>query len=994
MGAAASTELAEAMRAEPGGMGPVKGPRKGGNLRASAKVQPVCDDGEDEAIERKARQLEQLKERVNAAIASGSRVKQLLEDEVRRNSELAKIRLRFTANGALEHCSLFSEHGGRHGCNQDSMIAWEDFNVPEIAGRLNRRMPPGAASDVIFCAVFDGHGPNGHLVSQRVRDSLPSRIACLLAPPPVAAVSPYGHLDSCAAPMAPASDQLLQRLGVGAGSSKNKGASGKVYPLGGAPGNAEGSGGFGMTLQRSRSAGSVDSSAAAAAAKEASREASKAQVERAFRRAFLEMDDELRSHPHVDGHVSGSTAVVAALLGRRLVVASIGDSRAVLAYRCKPGHASPGTAAAIGGMQCKTLTNDHKCSVASERKRIEQAGGRVQASEHEPGTPRIWLPRERSPGLVPSRAFGDFVVKDYGVIAEPDILIRHLTSEDEFIILASDGLWDVMTPQDAVSAVLAAPTRQTTARHLIAQARSLWAAKHQSVRPDDCTAVVLFLPDFAPSGLLSGSNSALPHSGPLSSTPFSGPLSSSTPYSGPLASIPHSAPLSSSPALGPHGNSLLHNQQQSWHHHHQQQQQGWQQKQIHQQQQVQLPPRQFLSQLPMPLPNLTSTDIKPVVPVPGSQHRLPEQRGLGEGSVGPGSENRWEGRGGAGEAGEGRRKKSGRKKGGRREPGLMSLMGAVEEGNEEAFDDTASIGTVCTDASFGTVIYSEADYKASQNAASSKLNPPVVPLTPQVVLACEDGFYRDDTIRLPVELQKGGLEKENVGGNKSGVTQGTSSQDSSKCDSSSTSSNSSSSKEEGGKQGGIGETGRSVLGLFYNGGSVASSASAYSSLSSSKVAPLLPEDHTNNAIASSLTLPPPGNAAPVSISICTADAKLVAPEAKVMAPPTRSRSLTAMSTCMGGGMDGADGADGMDGTTHGTIPGCVGSGHGCMSARLADCYVSLESGVAGEGGTGQGGEEVGSRWESGSGGCGAAARYAMSRLGLDIFWQKCCRAEP
>ncbi|CAI7729696.1 unnamed protein product [Closterium sp. NIES-53] len=787
MGAAASTELADAIGAAPGGMGASHALRKGGNARASAKVQPVWDEGEDEAIERKARQLEQLKDRVNAAIASGSRVKQLLEDEVRRDLGLSAIRLRFTANGALEHCSLFSEPGGRHGCNQDSMIAWEDFNVPEIAGRTRGRMPPGAASDVIFCAVFDGHGPNGHLVSQRVRDSLPSRIASLLAPPPVATVSPYGHLDKSAPPMAPASDQLLQRLGVNGGSSKSKGASGKVHPLGLAPGYGGGGdggiGGFGKTLHRSRSANSLDNSAprgsvspyhsssssassasaaAAAAAAEASKEASKAQVERAFRRAFLEMDDELRSHPHVDGHVSGSTAVVAALLGRRLVVASIGDSRAVLAYRCKAGHAAPGTAPAINGMQCKPLTNDHKCSVASERKRIEQAGGRVQASEHEPWTPRIWLPRERSPGLVPSRAFGDFVVKDYGVIAEPDILIRHLTSEDEFIILASDGLWDVMTPQEAMSAVLAAPTRQTAARHLISHARSLWAAKHQSVRPDDCTAVVLFLPEFAPSGLLSGS--ALPHSGPLSSTPLSGPLSSSTPYSGPLSSIPHSAPLSSFHSPGPQGYSLLQQQQQ---------QPSWQQKPYHQPQQVQLPPRQFLSQLPMPLPNLTSSDIKPVIPIPGSQRRFPEQRGSGLAPVGSGSENTWDGGAGdgaGGGSGGGRRKKSSRRKSGRREAGLMSFMGAVEEGNEEAFDDTASIasiGTVCTDASFGTVIYSEADFKPSQTAAAGVGNPTVV-LTPPV---CEDGFYRDDTIRVPVERQveRGterqteSREKENMG---------------------------------------------------------------------------------------------------------------------------------------------------------------------------------------------------------------------------------------
>ncbi|CAI5489305.1 unnamed protein product [Closterium sp. Naga37s-1] len=1043
MGAAASAELADAIGAAPGGMAATHASRKGGNARASAKVQPVWDEGEDDAIERKARQLEQLKDRVNAAIASGSRVKQLLEDEVRRDLGLSAIRLRFTANGALEHCSLFSEPGGRHGCNQDSMIAWEDFNVPEIAGRVKGRMPPGAASDVIFCAVFDGHGPNGHLVSQRVRDSLPSRIASLLAPPPVATVSPYGHLDKSAPPMAPASDQLLQRLGVNGGSSKSKGSSGKVHPLGVAPGYGGGgdggSGGFGMTLQRSRSANSLENSAprgsvspyhstpssassaaaaAAAAAAEASREASKAQVERAFRRAFLEMDDELRSHPHVDGHVSGSTAVVAALLGRRLVVASIGDSRAVLAYRCKAGHAAPGTAPAINGMQCKPLTNDHKCSVASERKRIEQAGGRVQASEHEPWTPRIWLPRERSPGLVPSRAFGDFVVKVYGVIAEPDILIRHLTSEDEFIILASDGLWDVMTPQEAMSAVLSAPTRQTAARHLIAQARSLWAAKHQSVRPDDCTAVVLFLPEFAPSGLLSGST--LPHSGPLSSTPFSGPLSSSTPYSGPLSSIPHSAPLSSFHSSGPQGYSLLQQQQQP----------SWQQKPNHQPQQVQLPPRQFLSQLPMPLPNLTSSDIKPVIPIPGS--RFPEQRGPGV--VGSGSENTWEGGagdgagggsgGGGGGGGGGRRKKSSRRKSGRREAGLMSLMGAVEEGNEEAFDDTASIasiGTVCTDASFGTVIYSEADSKPSGTGSAEGVgNPPVV-LTPPV---CEDGFYRDDTIRVPVERQveRGaerqteGREKENMG-NGDGVRlvlgntgQGVSSS------STSDSASLSSSDSKAVKQGGNGEGRRNVLGLFYNGEFASASASAYASLGNSKVVPLPPEGHTNNALEN-----PPGKAPgnpPVTISICSADGKLLAPtDARVMAPPMRSRSLTALSGCIGGGMAGTGGTGGMGASLREVLgseasSSCTsggggsggmacggGSGNGC--ARMADRYESLGSGAAeeagdqAEGGLGsKWGSTWESKWESSSAGCGAAVQYAVARLGLDTVWHKCWRTEP
>jgi len=52
----------------------------------------------------------------------------------------------------------------------------------------------------------------------------------------------------------------------------------------------------------------------------------------------------------------------------------------------------------------------------------------------------VWLPDENSPGLAMSRAFGDFMLKDYGIIAIPEISHRTLTSSDQFIVLASDGV--------------------------------------------------------------------------------------------------------------------------------------------------------------------------------------------------------------------------------------------------------------------------------------------------------------------------------------------------------------------------------------------------------------------------------------------------------------------------------------------------------------------------------------------------------------------------
>lgn len=62
------------------------------------------------------------------------------------------------------------------------------------------------------------------------------------------------------------------------------------------------------------------------------------------------------------------------------------------------------------------------------------------ALQDEPEVARVWLPNSDSPGLAMARAFGDFCLKDYGLISVPDINYRRLTERDQFIILATDGV--------------------------------------------------------------------------------------------------------------------------------------------------------------------------------------------------------------------------------------------------------------------------------------------------------------------------------------------------------------------------------------------------------------------------------------------------------------------------------------------------------------------------------------------------------------------------
>lgn len=50
------------------------------------------------------------------------------------------------------------------------------------------------------------------------------------------------------------------------------------------------------------------------------------------------------------------------------------------------------------------------------------------------------MPDGETPGLAMSRAFGDYCVKDFGLISVPEVTQRHITQEDQFIVLATDGV--------------------------------------------------------------------------------------------------------------------------------------------------------------------------------------------------------------------------------------------------------------------------------------------------------------------------------------------------------------------------------------------------------------------------------------------------------------------------------------------------------------------------------------------------------------------------
>ncbi|XP_058180593.1 probable protein phosphatase 2C 47 isoform X2 [Rhododendron vialii] len=151
-------------------------------------------------------------------------------------------------------------------------------------------------------------------------------------------------------------------------------------------------------------------------------------VKRAIRNAFVKVDHAIADAKSLD-RSSGTTVLTALMLGRTMVIANAGDSRAVLGKR---GRAIE-------------LSKDHKPNCTSEKLRIEKLGGVIYDG---------YLHGQ----LSVARALGDWHLKGpkgslYPLSSEPELEEVFLNEEDEFLIMGCDGIWDVMSSQYAVTIV-------------------------------------------------------------------------------------------------------------------------------------------------------------------------------------------------------------------------------------------------------------------------------------------------------------------------------------------------------------------------------------------------------------------------------------------------------------------------------------------------------------------------------------------------------------
>ena len=154
-----------------------------------------------------------------------------------------------------------------------------------------------------------------------------------------------------------------------------------------------------------------------------------ARLSSAIRQGFLNLDAKIRSRAEFERgeDKSGSTAVACLVSPTHIYLINCGDSRAI----------------AVSDNQIVLHTLDHKPINPVERERIHNAGGSVMIQ-------RV------NGSLAVSRALGDYEYKSVEgkgpceqlVSPEPEIYVHERTDKDEFVVLACDGIWDVMTNED------------------------------------------------------------------------------------------------------------------------------------------------------------------------------------------------------------------------------------------------------------------------------------------------------------------------------------------------------------------------------------------------------------------------------------------------------------------------------------------------------------------------------------------------------------------
>jgi len=185
----------------------------------------------------------------------------------------------------------------------------------------------------------------------------------------------------------------------------------------------------------------------------------------AMNTCFLKIDSEINVLSQIECTAPGTTALLMLIRNDQLIFGNVGDTQAVLSRN---------------GIALE-MVNAHSPNRIDERERILSMGGSVV----------WWYGTWRVNGtLAVSRSLGD-LNHEKVCVAEPEVTEFNLIEQDEFVIIASDGLWDVMLSQEAVDFVHECLRSQELPRACIADALAKEALRLKS--RDNVTVVIVFV---------------------------------------------------------------------------------------------------------------------------------------------------------------------------------------------------------------------------------------------------------------------------------------------------------------------------------------------------------------------------------------------------------------------------------------------------------------------------------------------------------------------
>lgn len=232
-------------------------------------------------------------------------------------------------------------------------------------------------------------------------------------------------------------------------------------------------------------------------------------IETALAESIQFLEKNLLRDSSIDTEFSGTTAVMSVTRGNHITVANIGDSRITLGFKDSSSK-----------VHALNISDDHKPDRPNEKARIISKGGRVFAVEYDDGIDgpfRVWLGHMDVPGLAMSRSLGDTVAHSAGVLSTPEFTSYKLGegtgrlvhssgeimdqnvadvvgdacsgySEDAYLVIASDGLWEFMTDQEVIDICDSQTECRRTVDLLIMEANGRWMKEEQVI--DDTTVIV------------------------------------------------------------------------------------------------------------------------------------------------------------------------------------------------------------------------------------------------------------------------------------------------------------------------------------------------------------------------------------------------------------------------------------------------------------------------------------------------------------------------